>query len=163
MVQNGDQDQRQPAPNEQDFLHAIVSDDRHIVLNIWIAIEELVALAEDQNAATQKDNYGDSECDPQRWDSGLFNHRFYHRKINFHRKSLPMLAKDCREASVGFSTTSEERIATPSSEVNAQHERLTVLASSLVAFGGEDRFWIGARNFAYCDPTNAADQRTNQK
>jgi hypothetical protein len=72
-----------------------------------------------------------------------------------------MFSIDCCDASVGYSTTSEERITTPSSEVNAQHERLTVLASSLVAFGGEDRFWIGAGNFADCDPANAADQRAD--
>jgi hypothetical protein len=91
LVQDGDQDQRQPAPNKQDFFHPIVSDFRHIILNPWIAIEELVALAEDQNAANQKDDHGDSEYDPQRRDSGLFNNRYQQGNIRFHRKSLPTL------------------------------------------------------------------------
>jgi hypothetical protein len=43
-----------------------VSDDRHIVLDVWIAIEELVALAQDQNAANQKDDHCESERHPQR-------------------------------------------------------------------------------------------------
>jgi hypothetical protein len=120
LVQDGDQDQRQPAPNEQDFLHPIVSDFGHIILNPWIAVEELVTLAEDQNAAHQKNNHGDSEYDPQRRDSGLFNHGYHHANIRFHRKSLPTLSIGCRYASVGFSTTPEEGIATPSSGVNAE-------------------------------------------
>lgn len=32
-----------------------------------------------------------------------------------------------------------------------------------VAFGSENSFWIGAGNFAHCDPANAANQRADQK
>jgi hypothetical protein len=43
-----------------------VSDDRYIVLNVWIAIEKLVSLAEKQNSAVQQNDHGDSEHDAQR-------------------------------------------------------------------------------------------------
>jgi len=51
-----------------------VSDDRHIVLDVWIAIEELVAPTEDENAANQKDDHGESERHPQGRESGLLNY-----------------------------------------------------------------------------------------
>jgi len=62
----------------------------------------------------------------------------------------------CFGASVGFFVTAEEGIGSPSSEVNAR-----VLA--LVPFGSEDRFRVGARNFADCNPADAANQRAEQK
>ena len=43
----------------------------------------------------------------------------------------------------------------------AKKESLAILPSSLVAFRGEDRFRIGAGNFAYRDPAEAADKRAN--
>ena len=43
----------------------------------------------------------------------------------------------------------------------ARKESLAILASSLVAFRGEDRFRIGAGNFAHRDPANAAYQRAD--
>ncbi len=39
----------------------------------------------------------------------------------------------------------------------ARNESPAILASSLVAFRGEDRFRIGAGNFAHRNPANAAD------
>ena len=65
------------------------------------------------------------------------------------------------DAFVGFSRTTEGGIATPSSEVNAANESFEILMSSLVAFRGEDRFGIGAGNFAHRNPANAADQRAD--
>ena len=62
----------------------------------------------------------------------------------------------CYDASAGFFTPSEEGIANPSSEVST-----SVIA--LVAFGGEDRFRIGAGNFAHRDPADATYQRTEQE
>jgi hypothetical protein len=50
-----------------------MSDDRKIVLDVWIAIEELVTPAEDVNSAKQKNDHGDRECDAQRRDTGLFD------------------------------------------------------------------------------------------
>jgi len=79
-----------------------MSDFGDIILNAWIAIEELVAPAENQNAAKQKNNDGDRERDAQGRDSGLFNHWYHHGNIRFHRKSLPRLSIGCSDASVGF-------------------------------------------------------------
>jgi hypothetical protein len=42
-----------------------VPDDREIVLHVWIAIEELVAPAKDENSAKQKNYDGESECNEQ--------------------------------------------------------------------------------------------------
>ena len=67
----------------------------------------------------------------------------------------------CYDASVGFSDATEGGIATPPSEVNAETESLEILASSLVVFGGKDRFRIGAGNFAHRDPAEATNQRAD--
>ena len=72
-----------------------------------------------------------------------------------------MLSIGCYDASVGFSGATEGGIATPSSGINAENESLAILASSLVVFGGEDRFRIGAGNFSYRDPAESTDQRAN--
>src|SRR6266487_6236442 len=42
-----------------------------------------------------------------------------------------------------------------------QSATLLELRSSLVAFRGENRFRIGARNFAHRDPAESADKRAN--
>ena len=84
-----------------------MSDDRHIVLDVWIAIEELVALAKDENAANQKDDHCESERHPQRRETGLLNRRYQQTNIRFHEKNLATLSIGCRNASVGFSTTPE--------------------------------------------------------
>jgi len=75
LVQDAEQNQHQTAPNKEDFLLTIVSDDGYIVLDVWIAIEKLVSPAKDENPAKQKDDHRDSECDAQRRNARLFNHR----------------------------------------------------------------------------------------
>jgi len=59
------------------LFQAIVSDDGYIVLNVWIAIEELMPSAENENSAKQKDDHGEGECDAQRRSSSLFNYRYH--------------------------------------------------------------------------------------
>ena len=54
LVEDGEQDQRQTAPDKYDCLLAIVSDDGHIVLDVWIAIEKLVSPAPDEHSGKQK-------------------------------------------------------------------------------------------------------------
>ena len=129
-----------------------MSDDGYIVLDVWIAIEKLVPPAEDDNSGKQKDDHGESECDPQRRNARLLNHRYHQGTTGLHGERLPMLSIGCYDASVGFSDATEGGIATPSSGVNAENESLAILASSLVVFGGKDRFWIGAGNFAHRNP-----------
>ena len=65
------------------------------------------------------------------------------------------------DTSGGFSDVTEGRIMTTSSEVNAANESFTMLMSSLVALRGEDRFRIGAGDFAHRDPANATNQRAD--
>ena len=74
-------------------------------------------------------------------------------------RPLPM----CRHcASAGLARATKERIAGPSSELNAaRNASLAILASSLVAFRGENRFRIGAGNFADRDPAESADERAD--
>ena len=43
----------------------------------------------------------------------------------------------------------------------ARKESLAILALPLVAFRGENRFWIGAGNFAYRNPAKSADKCTD--
>jgi hypothetical protein len=42
-----------------------VAHDRDVVRDAWIAIEELVAPAENENSAIEKEDCGDTECDAQ--------------------------------------------------------------------------------------------------
>ena len=65
------------------------------------------------------------------------------------------------DASGGFFDVTEGRIVTTSSEVNAANESFAILMSSLVAFRGEDRFRIGAGNFAHDNPAEATNQRAD--
>jgi hypothetical protein len=53
----------------------MVSDDRYIVLDVWIAIEKLVSPAKYEDSGKQKDQRGDSESNAQRRKGLLFNHR----------------------------------------------------------------------------------------
>jgi hypothetical protein len=73
LVEDGEQDQRQTAPDKYDSLLAIVSDDGHIVLDGWIAIEKFVSPAPDEHSSKQKDDHGESESDTQRRNARLFN------------------------------------------------------------------------------------------
>jgi hypothetical protein len=154
LEQHVDQNQRQTGPNRQNYFLTIVSDDGDIILDIRIAIKKLVSPSPDKEPGKQKNDYCESECSAQRGNASLFNNRYQQGNIRFHRKSLSMLAIGCCEASVGFFLATEEGISTPSSEINAA-------SSALVTFGGEDRFRIGAGNFADRDPANAADQRAD--
>jgi hypothetical protein len=52
-----------------------VPDYREIVVVIWISIEELMSPAEDDAAAIHEYKDGNSECDAQRGNAGVFNHR----------------------------------------------------------------------------------------
>jgi hypothetical protein len=54
-----------------------VSDNGHIVLDVWIAIEELVSFTKDEDSATQDTEEGNTEGDSQSWNSGLLNHCQY--------------------------------------------------------------------------------------
>jgi hypothetical protein len=163
LVQDVDQDQHQSAPNNYNYLLTIVSDDGYIVLDVWIAIEKFVSPAEDENAAKQKNDRRESECDAQRRNARLFNHRYHQGNIRFHGNRLPTLSIRCCDTSVGFSDATEGGIATPSSEVNAANDSFAFLASSLVPFRGENRFRIGAGNFAHRNPAKATNQRDDQK
>jgi hypothetical protein len=96
-----------------------VSDNGHIVLDIWVAVEKLVASPPDENAGEQKNDHGYGERDAQRRDASLFNYRDHQRNIGFHAKKLSALLIGCSNASGGFSDATEERIATPSSEIGA--------------------------------------------
>jgi len=50
LIQDAEQNQHHAAPDKQDCLLAIMSDDGHIILNVWIAIKELVSPAEDEDS-----------------------------------------------------------------------------------------------------------------
>jgi hypothetical protein len=63
LVQDAEQNQHQTVPNKQDFLQTIVSDDRYIILDVWIAIDKLMSSGEDENSGTQEDKDGNAEGD----------------------------------------------------------------------------------------------------
>src|ERR1700676_5060609 len=134
-----------------------MSDDGHIILDVWIAIEKLVSPVPDEGSAKQKDDHRESKCDPQRRNASLFNHRYHHGTVHIQAKRVAMLSIGRYDASVGFSDATEGGIATPSSGGKHRDQGLAILASSQVAFRGEDRFRIGAGNFAHPNPAEAAD------
>jgi len=75
---------------------------------------------------------------------------------------LPVGSSRRHYASAGFAGATKERIAYPSFGAHcARKQWLAILASSLVAFRGEDRFRIGAGNFAHRDPADATNQRSD--
>jgi len=63
LEKNAKQNQHQTAPDKNDFLDAIVANDRNVVLDVWITIEKLVPSAEDKDSGKQKDYHGESESD----------------------------------------------------------------------------------------------------
>ena len=50
-----------------------MAEDRDIVLDVWIAIEELVSSAEDEDSNVQENNNGNAESNAQSGDDNLFN------------------------------------------------------------------------------------------
>ena len=76
FIEDAEQDQHQAAPDENDFLDAIMANDRNVVLDVWITIEKLVSAAEDKDSGKQKDYHGESESDAQRCKARLFNRRY---------------------------------------------------------------------------------------
>jgi hypothetical protein len=113
MVQDGHQDQHQTVPDKQDFLQTIVSDGRSIILDVWIAIEKLVSPAEDENAAKQKDDHGESESDAERRNASLFNHRYHQGTIRFHGKSVSMPSIDSTMRPEDFPMLRKEGLRLP--------------------------------------------------
>jgi hypothetical protein len=116
LDEDEDQHRRQSTPNKENFLLTIVSDDRHIVFDIWIAIEKLVSPAPDEDPGKEKDDHRDGECGAQRRNTGLFNHRHHKGTARLHAKRVPVISIGFYDASVGFSDATEEAIATPSFE-----------------------------------------------
>ena len=79
-----------------------MSDFGDIIFNAGIAIEKLMAPAKDEKAGEEKGNHGETECDPQRRNTSLFNCRYHHENTRVHTKSLSKLPTDCLDASAGF-------------------------------------------------------------
>jgi hypothetical protein len=52
-----------------------VSDNGHIVLDVWIAIEILVPPASNEESGKQKHEHGERESDTQRRNGRLLDHR----------------------------------------------------------------------------------------
>lgn len=75
LVDDAEQNDRQPAPDEQDCFRAIVPDDRDIVLDARVAIEELVAPAKDEESDAEKDDCENGERHPQGGHTSLFDRR----------------------------------------------------------------------------------------
>jgi hypothetical protein len=73
-----------------------------------------------------------------------------------------MISTGCYDASAGFFGATEELVATPSLEVNAQRKQNShSRGSRLQSLRSEDGFWIGPGNFAHGNPAEAADKRAN--
>jgi hypothetical protein len=86
LVQDADQDQHQSARDNYDDLLTIVPDSGPVVFNVWIAIEKLMSPAKNENAAKEKGDGRESECDGQHRNASLFNHRHQQGNIRPHNK-----------------------------------------------------------------------------
>jgi hypothetical protein len=94
-----------------------VANDGDIVPHAWIAIEELVASAINENPDVKKEDCGDTECDAQGWQARLFNRRQRQEIVRVHGEKARDAAQDFHDAFGGFSDATEGRIASLSSEV----------------------------------------------
>src|ERR1700704_3655931 len=119
LDEDKEQHHRQSAPNKQNLLLTIVSNDRYIILNVWIAIEKLMSPAEDKNSAIQKDDHGDRECDAQRRNASLFNHRYHWGNISAHEKRLLL-----ERGVIRASPNRRKRVSLPGLCVDASLTRL---------------------------------------
>ena len=94
-----------------------MADSGHVVLDVWIGIEELVSPAENEDSGKQKYDHGESESDAQRGNARGFNHSYQGGTGRYHTNKLQMFSIGYSNASVGFSDAADEWIASPSSEV----------------------------------------------
>ena len=76
LVEDAEQNQHQAAPDKNGFLDPIVAHSGHVVLDVWIAIEKLAPLAKDEDSNSSERDDCDCKCNAQRWNAGLFNHRY---------------------------------------------------------------------------------------
>ena len=125
LVEDAEQNQHQTAPDKYDYLLAIVSDNRHIVLDVWVALEKLMAPAPDQDTGDHKHDHGESESDTQRRNARLFYQRDREKANGFHIKNVLAGFNRCYDASVGFSVATEGHIAIISFEGGHAGERPT--------------------------------------
>jgi hypothetical protein len=91
-----------------------VSRNWKIVLDVWVAIEKLVAPAPDEDSSKQKDEHRDRECDPQRRNARLFNHRHPNEAVHVHAERVSARSIGFYDASVGFLVATEGGIEDPS-------------------------------------------------
>jgi hypothetical protein len=75
LIDDAEQNDRERAPDKPDYLRAIVSDDGDIVLDAWIAIEELMAPAKDEESDAEKDDCENGERHAQGGHASLFDRR----------------------------------------------------------------------------------------
>lgn len=160
------------APDKDDYLFSVMSDDRHIVLDVWIGIEKLMSSAPDKNPDKEKEDHGESESDAQRRNCLPFNHRRHQQITDVHSPTVSTRFIGCYDASVGFSSATQDRIVatslerdhrakrlgTSSFEEQIQQSRVISRGAWLGALGGEDRFRIRAGDFADSDPTDSANE-----
>ena len=155
LVQDANQNQYYAAPNKDDCLFAIVSHERHIVLDVWIWIEKLMSTAPDEDSAKQKHDHSQGECDAERGNSCLLDPRYHQQCVDLHRQTVSTRFIGCCGASVGFFDATEGGMATPPFEINHRYH-----ASSVPR---QNRFRIRGGNFARRDLVNSSDQCTDQE
>jgi hypothetical protein len=102
LVQDADENQHQTAPGKYDYLFPVMSDDRHIVLDVWIGIEKLMSAAPNENSSKQKHDHSQSESDAQCRNSCRFDPRHYQQIVDPHRQTVSTSFIGCYDASVGF-------------------------------------------------------------
>ena len=155
------------APDKDDLFFAIVPDDRNIVVDVRIPIEKLMSPAPDKNPNKHKEDQGEGESNAQRRNCFLFNDRRHQQISDVHSETVSTRFIGCYDASVGFSSGTQDRIVATSLErdhgakgtqpsIGTPAGRLP--ASWLGALGGEDRFRVNAGNFADSDPADPANE-----
>ena len=104
------------APDKDDLFLPIVPDHRDIVVHVGIPIEKLMSPAPDQNPDKGKEDHGEGESNAQRRNCFLFNHRRHQPTTDVHEHTVSTSFIGCYDASVGFSSTTQDRIVTTSLE-----------------------------------------------
>lgn len=74
LIENENKNGRYAAPDKQELFYPIVPDNWHVILDIGIAIEKLMAPAPHENSGQQKNDNRAGEGDAQRRKTGRLDY-----------------------------------------------------------------------------------------
>src|SRR3954469_19729945 len=114
LVDDEQHNERQAAPDEQDFFRTIVPNDRYVVVYGRIPVEELVALPPDPRTRNNKDDCCGGECHAQCRNPRVLDRCDQEYTVRLHQRRLGLRLAGLHCASVRFFDATEGGIGLPS-------------------------------------------------